>query len=183
MNWIVNEESAHKACPLHELDAKCIEVSKAEDDTSFKVKVHGNYFIGPKGGPLEYESISKACEGIDDLFATVAHPSTIPTPPKSVQPPPYLQVVWGTKAQPVPQPITQVEQQELSVKAAVYNMYQVMTQGTPFGTYVLVNSPRFGPLDPNSAINLACWLRKFAEQCDNVTVTFDEVWSLVNELP
>jgi len=67
-------------------------------------------------------------------------------------------------------------------KAYTYNMYQVMLQGTPTGSWVLVYNPMMGPFDPNAALNLSAWLRKYAEKCPGLRTSYDGIWYLIKDL-
>ena len=162
MTWKTSEKETYRSCPVHE-DAKCVVIAMAEDDTVFKVKLHGSHWIGPDGKPLEFQTHIDAKDAVDKMLSALDFKPAQGTP----------KIVDTPAEQPM---IT------MTIDPYSYNMFQVMIQDTPqHGQYVLVNSPRFGPLNPDQAINLAVWLRRYAEECGNLTKTFDELWNAIRE--
>lgn len=149
-----------RRCPMHPTKDDCAQVVPNGD--YFNVKLHGSVHLNHSTGEPEDFEFEDAKDFIETLFKAI---------PAFVTPLPLGPDI------PNPEPVTKPETPQ--AKFYTHNYFQVMLQGTQFGNYVLVNSPRFGPLDPNQAINLAVHLRLYAEQCENLTISFEELWKEV----
>ena len=167
--WTIEERNAWRPCPAHADDPerKCIVCEYDEHDACIRVKLHGRFMLGDNGEPRVFGDLKLAENAADDLMSSIPafngqEPVTRPDNPK-------------------PEPgVVQVKHEHKNAYA--YNMFQVMLQGVPGGSWVLVNAPRFGPLEPNAAINLAAWLRRYAEECGGLRMSFDEVWETVKDV-
>ena len=66
------------------------------------------------------------------------------------------------------------------MRAYSHNFFCVMHQGTPYGHWVLTNNPRFGPISPDQAINLAAWLVQYATAA-GASIAFDEIMLAIDQ--
>lgn len=175
IQWIVEENGSEWCnCPNHtDTELKCvkIELKKDEHQKVFAyVTLHGSFWIGPDGAARKFLDMAEAKKEAEEFLASLNFaPAAIAKPKPSVPPISHQGMSLHIRTTETPK-----------VAASAYNIFGVMQQGSPIGPWVLVNSPRFGPVTPDQALNLSVWLRKVAEDCGKVTLTWQELWQLVN---
>jgi len=165
VNWITLDSETdygriYATCPYHLTDStkehKCAIIERTgirgED---YILKIHG-FIINDK--EFEFDSLEKGKRVVENIFFRISASDPDLKKPLGKQPEPDFS------------------------KAYSYNMYQVMLQGTQTGNWVLVYNPMMGPFEPNAALNLSAWLRKYAEKCPGLRTSYDGIWNLIKDL-